>query len=112
MNARTLKLTTGKLLAMAVALHAKAIHFHLDRVHVKTLAATAARKRAHDDLKMAQRVFSAADGAEGDAHAEYHAAMQAAKADLAALPSVQGYGAIRTSPPFGAQPQVIDKRSK
>ena len=111
MSTRILKITTGKLLAWGVALHSQAIRAHLKRSYNAMIAASKARVQAHDDLNLARRQFGEAIGVEWNAVFSYQAAHKAAEVELSAAPSVSGYsGAVRAATPFGAQPQVIDKR--
>lgn len=104
------KLITSKLLAFGVALHSRAISLHV-QAHVRmTEQAALRRMRAQADLEMAQQVLHNAIDAETEAMVAEGAATASARYEIEALPSVTGYGRVRTDPPFGARPQVIDKR--
>lgn len=104
------KRITGKLLAFGVNLHIKAIGRHVQKFQALADAATLRSEQAASDVTNAKRAYAAAVDAEFEAADQAAAVIKAAHAEIAKLPSVNGYGVVRADPPFGAAPQVIDKR--
>lgn len=106
-----IKNITGKLLAFGVRLHSQAIRAQVKRALNAAQAAKTQSERTSSDLKLVQARLNDDISAEIEAFTAYDAAVKQAGVELAALPSVQGYTwTVRAAPPFGAVPQVIDKR--
>lgn len=110
MNTGTIKRITGRILHAAVRLHIKAIGRHVQRYQALADAAVRRSEQAASDVTHAKRAYAAAVDSEFEAVDQAAAAVKAAHAEIAELPSVNGYGVVRADPPFGAAPQVIDKR--
>ena len=105
MSTRILKITTGKLLAWGVALHSQAINAHLKHLYFRMYVAERTRK-------VMQRVHDWLFEVEVNATVAWSAAARSAEVERTALPRIRAkYGTLRASPPFGATPTVIDKRT-
>lgn len=112
MSTAFLKRVTGRILHAVVGLHISSIGRHVRKYQDLADAAAVRSKQAESDVRNAKKAYANAIDAEMGAVDEAVAVIKAAHAEIAELPSVNGYGAVRASPPFGAKPVVIDKRNE
>ncbi len=110
MYTKILQWFTGRLLQAAVNLHIYAIEKNAQKYLDRADAAALRTDLANADVRTAKHASSDALSAYLDARAEANSAVKAAHDEIAGLPSINRCGTVRSDPPFGSAPVVIDKR--
>lgn len=96
--------TTGRIIGLAVALHSQAYKLRLRMAYRKELRAAAAVEAAKHELVYRQAEYA-------DSVVAFEALLAESQANAAEAVQVRQDGTLRRPPPFGATPQVIDKRN-